>query len=192
MRRWAGWSRVIWLTTMAAVAAFLACDTSISLVDIDESADVVIPSSGTGKIEFDQLELDFGEGFSPMESDEMQQYGGSAASVGEAFLTEATLKILKGDEYLDFLDSIAFYIEAPGMDRILLAQEEEVPVGRSAVALGVHDDVDISDYAIAGLIQPVVVISGIEPDEESTVKMEFKISMGVSMASACESMFSGE
>jgi len=192
MRRRTGWKRGIWLTTMAAVAVFLACETSISLVDIEESADVVIPSSGTGKIEFTDLELDFGEGFDPMESEEMQQYGGPAAAVGEAFLTEATLKMLKGDEYLDFLDSIAFYIEAPGMDRILLAQEEDVPLGRSAVALSVHDDKDISEYAIAGLIQPVVVMSGVEPNEESTVKMEFSINMGVSMASACEEMFSGE
>lgn len=195
MRRRSGWRRATWLVAMAVIVAFLACDTSIELIEVEESASMPIPTTGKG-IEFDKEEFEVGEGLDPMESPEMEQYGGTAAAVAEVYLTDASLTVTDGAENLDFLDFIALYIEAPGMDRVLLAQEDSVPVGKTHFGLDVHDDVDLGDYVSAGLVQPIVVVSGIEPDLDpgsiTTMRLDFTMSMGVSMAGTCEALLSGD
>ena len=194
MRRRIGWRRVTWLVAMGVIAAFLACDTSIDLVEVEESASMPIPTTGKGLM-FDMEEFEVGEGLDPMDSPEMEQYGGTAAAVAEVYLTHASLTVTDGAPNMDFLDFIALYVEAPGMDRVLLAQEDDVPAGKTHLPLDVHD-VDLSDYVTAGLVQPIVVVSGIEPDLDpgslTTLRLDFTMSMGVSVAGTCEALLSGD
>jgi len=179
---------------MAVIAAFLACDTSIDLVEVEESASMPIPTTGKG-LEFDKEEFEVGEGLDPMDSPEMEQYGGTAAAVAEVYMTDASLTVTDGAPTLDFLDFIALYVEAPGMDRVLLAQEDDVPLDKTHFPLTVHD-VDLGDYVAAGLVQPIVVVSGVEPDLDpgsiTTMRLDFTLSMGVSVAGTCEALLSGD
>jgi len=122
----------------------------------------------------------------------MEEYGGTAAAVGEVFLEEAGLSVLDGMDNLDSIDSIAFYVEAPGMDRVLLAVKDQIPAGVKRVEMDVKD-VDLADYVAAGILMPVMAVTGVDavgvPGDLATMEISFTLSMGVSLASTCESIF---
>ena len=181
--------RTLTMMAMLLGAIVLACDTSMSLVEIDEAQDFQFPIAGTGT-EFDE-EFEVGEGIDPLESPEMEEYGGTAASVGEVYLEEAGLSVTDGMDNLDSLTSVAFYVEAPGMDRVLLAVKDSIPPGVKRVEMDVKD-VDLADYVAAGALIPSMVVSGVDDAPAptmATMELSFALSMGVSLASTCESIF---
>lgn len=188
MRR--SFPRTIWMLAMLLGAVALACDTSMSLVEVDETQEFDFPLAGTGDEILDQT-IEIGEGFDPLESPEMEEYGGTAAAVGEVFLEECGLSVLDGMDNLDFLTSVAFYVEAPGMDRVLLAVKDTIPAGVKRVEMDVKD-VDLADYVAAGALIPSMVVSGVDDAPAptmATMEISFSLSMGVSLASTCESIF---
>jgi hypothetical protein len=176
------------LLVAAAAAIALACDAEISLVDIDHAETLPVPSQLAGQT-LENEELPAGEGFDPLASPEMEQYGGTAAAVGEAFIVEAQLAAIGGAGNLDFLDAIEFHVTAPGVQRELLASQDQVPKGKSWIALDVNQDLDLTDFVGQGNIQPIIVVSGTGPDQATELEVSFTLSLGVSVASACESLF---
>lgn len=176
------------LLVLAILAFALACDADFTLVEIDHAETLPIPAALAGQ-ELQGEELAAGEGFDPLESPEMEQYGGTAAAVGEAHVVEASLTAVGGSGRLDFLDEIAFFVTAPGLDRQLLAEQKDIPDGKSWVALQVNEDLDLTDYVSEGVILPVVVVTGVGPDEATSLEIEFTMSLGVSVAGACEAVF---
>ncbi len=176
------------LLIFAALAVAMACDADFTLVEIDHSETLPIPSALAGQ-PLQGEELAAGEGLDPLESPEMEQYGGTAAAVGEAHIVEASLTAIGGAGNLDFLDEIAFFVTAPGLDRQLLADQLDIPAGKSWIALDVNEDLDLTDYVTEGVILPVVVVTGVGPDEETALQIDFTLSLGVSVAGACEAVF---
>ncbi len=176
------------LLLLAVLAIALACDAEFSLVEIDHAETLPIPAALAGQT-LQGEELAAGEGFDPLDSPEMEQYGGPAAAVGEAHVVEASLAAVGGAGNLDFLDEIAFFVTAPGLDRKLLAEQKDIPLGKSWIALQVNEDLDLTDYVTEGVILPVVVVTGVGPDEETSLEIDFTMSLGVSVAGACEAVF---
>ena len=179
------------LLLIAAIAAVaLACDAEINLVDVDHEESLPIPAELAGQ-DLDHEEFLAGEGFDPLTSPEMEQFGGTAAAVGEAHVLTVELAAVGGAGNLDFLDAIEFHISAPGMQRRLLASQDEIPMGKSWISLQVNDDLDLTDYIGGGAIQPIIVVTGTGPDQATELNVAFTMSLGVSVASACESIFGG-
>jgi hypothetical protein len=170
---------------------YLACDTTIELVEIEHAETMTIPGDMPGQ-PLENQEIDTGEGFDPLESDEMQQYGGTAAAIAEATLNGAELTVTAGGGNLDFLDSIKFFIVAPGLDKQLLASETDVPQGVDWIVLDVNESVDLTDYVNAGTVRPVLEISGVGPDADTALEVWFAMGLGVSVAGTCESIFGGQ
>jgi len=182
--------RTLIMMAMALGALVLACDTSMSLVEVDETQEFDFPPAGSGE-EIDKETIEFGESFDPLESPELEDYGGTAAAVGEVFLEECGLSVLDGMDNLDFLSSVAFYVEAPGMSRVLLANKDSIPPGVKRVEMDVKD-VDLADYVAAGALIPSMVVSGVDnaaAPTMATMEISFSLSMGVSLAGTCESIF---
>jgi len=172
---------------MLAAALALACSGSIELVEIDEDQELTIPGELAGLPLEDEV-LDTGEGFDPLESPEMEQYGGTAAAIGEASLTGAELHIVEGADNLDFLDSLQLFI-ASGQEQVLIASEPNVPPNVSWLELQVADDVDLTDFINEGDVRPIIKATGIGPDVTTTLEVAFTISMGVSVTETCEAIF---
>ncbi len=184
------WTRLMGLAMMAAAAVYLACDTTIELVSIEHAETLTIPGALAGQ-PLENEEIDPGQGFDPLESEEMEQYGGTAAAIADATLDGAELRVTAGGDNLDFLDSIKFFIVAPGLDKQLLASETDVPQGVDWLVLDVNDGVDLTDYINAGEVRPVLEISGVGPDTDTALEVWFELGIGVSVAGTCESIFGG-
>ncbi len=176
------------LMVLVVLAVALACDAEFDLVDIDHAQTLPIPGEFAG-VELQGEVISTGEAFDPLDSPEMDQYGGPAAAVGEAHVVSASLTAVGGSGRLDFLDEIAFFISAPGLDRKLLAEQTDIPDGKSWVALQVNEELDLTDYVTEGAIVPEVVVTGVGPDEATSLEIDFTMSLGVSVAGACEAIF---
>jgi hypothetical protein len=176
------------LLICATLAVALACSAEFTLVEIDHAETLPIPAELAGQ-PLQGEELAAGEGLDPLDSPEMEQYGGTAAAVGEAYVVEASLTAIGGAGNLDFLEEIAFFVTAPGLDRRLLAEQMDIPAGKSWVALDVNEELDLTDYVTEGVILPVVVVTGVGPDDETALQIDFTMSLGVSVAGACEAVF---
>jgi len=177
--------------SMLAGVVVLACAAEIDLVEIEHAEQLTVPNTLPGQ-PIDDLELPAGDGFDPMESEELDKYGGAAAAVADVTLVEASLTVIAGEPNLDWLDFIAFYLEQPGGDKVLLAQAEEIPLNSEWVPLSVHDDVDLTDYIGDGKLLPSVKVTGVVPDSETEIEIAFVMSMGVSVADTCAQIFGAE
>ena len=179
--------RILALIGMLTTALALACGASFELVELDEAQELTIPGALAGQPLEDE-ELDTGEGFDPLQSPEMEKYGGTAAAIGEATLTGASLTIKEGATNLDFLDSLQFFI-ASGQDQVLIASEPNVPPNVSWLELDINEDVDLTDFINEGDVRPIIKVTGVGPDVTTTLEIEFTMSLGVSVAETCEAIF---
>jgi hypothetical protein len=191
MQRRQGWRRGIWWMAMLTGVVVLACAGEIDLIEIEHAEELTIPAPLPGE-PLDNVDVPAGEGFDPLDSPELEQYGGAAAAVADVTLVEASLAVVDGAPNLDWLDFIAFYLEEPGGEMKLLAQAEEIPPNSQWVQLVVHDDVDLTDYIGEGNLLPVVRVTGVVPDVETKVEISFVMSMGVSVADTCAQIFGTE
>lgn len=186
MQTRSGWAKLAGGLGLIVVIVAFACG-SLDLVEISHDQDLPLPQGLAGQPLVDEI-VTSPEGFDPLSSPEMEKYGGTAASIGEAGVVEATLEITEGAANLDFLDSIEFWVKTANKSPVLLASETNVPTGKQWIELQVEDGVDLTDLVDDGEMFPEMVISGTGPDENTILNIAFSISLGVSAESTCDAI----
>jgi len=110
-------------------------------------------------------------------SGELSKQGYTREEINSVFLLRVTIELhTSGGESLDFFDSIAFFVEAEGEDRVEIARLEAVPAGQFTIELP-GADVELLSYVYAPDMIITVEAAGGAPDEDTTVvaQLEFGV-----------------
>lgn len=167
-----------------ALLSWSACqdDTLLTLTIEDESSTQV--EQGTI---LEELAGTFGFGdFVSMDitaSQELQNQGVGPGDIRDVRLTLLSLSVPEGQD-LSFLDSVDVYVEAPGLDAVLIASQDAFPEGEPVVDLDL-EDVDLTDYAVSQSMTLSTEVSGSRPSEDTTVTAAYALDVGVTTQGAC-------
>jgi hypothetical protein len=103
--------------------------------------------------------------------------------VDSAKLVRLRLEVTQGTPFEAWLDSVSFFIEAPGLPRALLAQRSGIralPAGTTTVDLDVPG-VDLKPYALADDSTVTGEVSGTQPPVDTAVRATATIRVDVNV-----------
>jgi hypothetical protein len=112
----------------------------------------------------------------------LDQQGIDTSRVASAELVGFRISVLSGAALTSWLDSAAFYVEAPGVPRKLLGQKTGIRSldPRSAFVDLESSALDLMPYLLAASTTVTAEGSGIQPDADTTVQATATIQVGVS------------
>lgn len=176
--------RLVSRASAFVVLTLLACG-GLDIIDIEESSTTTVQG---GNI-LQQLVGNLGfSSFTAMDitaNEELKNQGVDRQDIDSVKLTALTLKIVSPASGVDFtfLDSIEFYVEAPGLPLQLIARGGSFQPGLRTVGLDV-EDVDLADYAASGTMSITTNASGNQPSEDTTIEATVKLEVDVNVDGA--------
>jgi hypothetical protein len=85
---------------------------------------------------------------------------------------------------MSWLDSMELYVEAPGVERALIASADDFPEGVASVSFDLYD-VDLTPYAVSEAMTLATEVSGRRPDDDTTIRADVVLDVGVTGQGAC-------
>lgn len=169
------------LLAMALVAT-LGCE--VADFDVERKGTATIPrnrpADGVPIMRLDEFELELAE----IEDER----GVSKKDLAEADLQRFRLEVIDPAELdLSFADRVEIYAEAPGLERVRVAWQDDFPVGARVVDLET-DDVDLREYVAAPSVTLFAVIDGAAPPVDVRVRGIAELHLGVTLRGACTHM----
>jgi hypothetical protein len=161
--------------------AFLATCGKIDQISVSETSRSTIPRGSlleqfAGDIGFGELvEVDL------TESQELQNQGVTKNQIDSVKLTSLSLTIVnpaQGD--FTFLDSVEFFVEAPGVERERIARGGPFAAGASSIDLQV-DDVELAPYVVSEKMTITTDARGNRPDEDTTIEAQIDLLVDVNI-----------
>lgn len=161
-----------------------ACGGDIDEFDVTQSGTVTVPA---GTIVDDLLQDLAFEGFGDIqfsETEEFQNRDVSPSSVDSIRLQSMQLEIVEGSSNFDWLDRIAFDVDADGQPEQRIANRDPVPTGVRSFAGNASTAVNVKPYATQDSMSLTSSGSGRAPDEDTTIKATatFRVNINISGA----------
>lgn len=177
--------RGLYLGLFAGLVAATSCDGTLAHIDVETGASAVVPGASI----LEQLAGDMGFGdFVSMDlaaEDELANQGVGPGDIKDVRLIEFTLTVTDpqgGD--MSWLESLELYVEAPGVERALIASADDFPEGVASVSFDLYD-VDLTPYAVSEAMTLATEVSGRRPDEDTTIQADVVLDVGVTGQGAC-------
>jgi hypothetical protein len=163
--------------------AILAGGCEVTEVDIEQTGTAFIPRDHTvGPVEMPEMEnLDLVLAI-------IENPGVGGEDITEAVITSLRVEVLEpeaGD--LAFAERVEVFAEAPGLERVRVAWQDEFPAGEPIVEFET-DDVNLRDYVASRSVTIRAEISGDAPDELVEVEAVANLNVGVTLKGACNHM----
>ena len=95
------------------------------------------------------------------------------------------------DADLSFISSLEIWVEAPDLDRVLVASQVEFPEGVSVVEFEL-EDVNLVDYVVSDSMKITTDATGTVPAETVTIKADATFEIGVTAQGACNALSQAE
>lgn len=172
-------------TLAAAAVVFAACSGKLLTINIEQESSIVI-EQGTllenlvgqfGFSEFTNLDI--------TDNQELQNQGVAPGDITDVyFRTFKLTATAPGGADLSFIENLEFYVEADGLDRVLVASQSDFPAGQASVDLNL-EDVDLTAYVVSESMDLTTEVRGGRPDADTTVLAEFSIDVGATAQGAC-------
>lgn len=165
------------------LVALLMGGCEVTDVDIEQSGTAYIPRDHTaGAIEMPEMEdLDLVLAI-------IDNPGVGTEDITDAMMTSLRVEVLSPESAdLSFADRVEVFAEAPGMETVRIAYQDEFPAGEQVVEFQT-DDVDLRDYVASRSVTIRAEISGDAPDETVEVEAIANLNVGVTVRGACDAM----
>lgn len=121
-------------------------------------------------------------------SDEFKNQGVTKEDVESVKITEFTLEVLEPtDGDLSFFDSVSFFVEADGLERVRVAHYDTFEEGQAKVSL-VLDDVELRDYAAAESMDITTEVSARSPSDDTTLQARIVLDVQATTQGACRAV----
>ena len=173
------------LLPVAVVTGFVACQGGLFSIELEESAQTTI--AGGTLLEDVLGDLGFEE-FVTVDitaSEELQNQGVQPGDIVNVTLTGFEMSVLEpADGDLSFFEEITVYVEANALPRVRIASLDTFPAGQQYVTFNL-DEVDLTDYAVSQAMFIETEVTGRSPDEDTTIKADIIIDVGVTSQGAC-------
>ena len=173
------------LALATAVLVSLTCGASeVDNVEVEQDGRAEIPAGSV----IDQLLGDLAfEGFDDIDvsqSRELENQGYTEDQIDSVRLKELELTVsAPSGGRLDFLESVAFFVEAEGEERLEIARLDPVPDGQTTVAVPVAD-VELLPYVVAESMTITTEATGSAPDEDTTVDAHLVLDVDIDVSGA--------
>ena len=173
-------NRLLSLFFVGALFFFTACDAVPVRFDIDVDATTTVEK---GSI-LDQRSSTFGFSnfttFDVSSTQEFQNNNTQKNQVVDAKIAKLTLTIVSpSGQNFDFLDKLSFYIEAPGLEKKLVATKDFAK-GLTTVDMDIID-LDLAPYIKADSFSFTTDVTGRRPDVETQIKASLKLNIGAKL-----------
>jgi len=168
-----------------SLAVLVACTATLLTIPIEREAETVI-EEGTV---LEELISDIGFGdFVSMDlttAQELENQGVSAGDVRdvELVLFELEATAPQGAD-LSFIESMSLFVEAPGLERTLVASAPGFPAGEAVVTFDL-EAVDLTPFVVSESMTLSTDVTGRRPDQDTTVVARFALDVGVTGQGAC-------
>jgi len=176
------------LALAGAVFVSLTCGASdIDNVEVEQDGRAQIPAGSVIDQLLGDLAFDGFDDIDVSQSQELENQGYTEDQIDSVHLETLTLTVsAPAGGNLDFLESIAFFVEAEGEERVEIARLEPVPEGVTEVDVPVAD-VELLPYVVAESMTVTAEAMGSAPDDDTTVDahLVFDVDVNVSGA-ACD------
>lgn len=164
------------------MAALCTCGT-LDQFDVGTSATATIAKGTLVEGLLDTLQF---EAFDDLDfSQEIANQGVSEDQIDSVRITSFVIHTEAGSgATLDFLESVAFYAEAEGLERILVASSADFD-GKTEVALTLADDAELKPYLIAPSMTLSAEVSGKRPQQDTTLTADVALTVDATVP-GCE------
>jgi len=167
------------------LAAWTACGARLFTIQLEDSAVVVIEEAtlleeAIGDLGFgDLLDVDIAQ------SEELANQGVEPGDIREVYLTDFVLAATDPEGAdLSFLDRVDIVVSAPGLPEQVIATADAFPEGLAQVDFEL-EDVDLTEYVVAESMTLTTDATGRRPPDDTTVRADFVIDVGVTGRGAC-------
>lgn len=168
------------LARRAATAVALVSLTMCNLDHIDFTAGgkATIPKASLVNTLLGDLAV---AGFGSLDfSQQFQNQGVSKGDVDAVNMKSFTLTIdAPADGNFDFIQSITFFAEAPGVTKVQIATMSTVPKGQTKLDLVIDATTDLAPFVVAPSMSITSQVTGSAPSEDTTVDAEVVLDVNV-------------
>ena len=173
------------------VVLMVACQGQVATIELSESATATIEGQSTlGGITDLVGSLGF-DGFTEMDisqSQELVNQGVQPGDIETAVVTSFTLSAIDPDGAdLSFISSLEIWVEAEGLDPVLVASQVDFPEGVSVVDFDL-EEVDLVDYVVSDSMKITTEASGTVPSDTVTIEANATFEIGVTVQGACNAI----
>jgi hypothetical protein len=167
---------------VAALAALCMCG-DIDRFEVDVSATAII---APGTLLDELLAAASFPGFDEISFEQdFENQGVTDDQIDSVRLRRFVVRTAEGSgAMLDFVESAAFYAEAEGLPRVLVASSVDFE-GKSSVELEIEQDVELAPYAVAPFMTLSAEIEGRRPAEETVITAEVVLAVDATIP-GCE------
>lgn len=163
---------------LAAAALLLACG-GLDEVDFTRSGSATVPDGPAALPQdgFASFPVAIGR-------EALDEQGVDPDDVDSARLVALRLEVTAGRSLEEWLDDVAFYVEAPGLARVLVAEKRgigDLPAGTTAVDLDASG-IDLKPYLLAETTTVTAGGTGSQPSADTTVKATMTIRVDVNVS----------
>jgi hypothetical protein len=166
-------------------ATVLAACGALLFITVDGESTTTVPAATP--LEVLVSDLGFGDflDLNITEADELQNQGVQPGDISVVELRAFTLEATDppGSD-LSFLEQLDVYVEAPGLDRVLIASQSDFPVGQALVDI-TPEDVDLTDYVVSESMTLTTDVTGSRPEDATEVVATYALRVGVTSQGAC-------
>jgi hypothetical protein len=159
---------------VGAVALLVAGCDGIATVEVERSSMAVFwEDSAPGEIDFGEFD---------------NQEDVSSDDIASAYVTSVVVEVLDPEDGdFEFADRVEVFIDAPGLERRLLAYQDRFPRGEARVALRVVG-IDLEPYVLAESISLTARFDAEAPDEDTLVEATARMDVRVTAEGVCNAM----
>jgi hypothetical protein len=161
-------SRVIRNTVALASLVGLTMCANLNNIDVSAGGKATIPKSTL----IDKLlgSVAFG-GFDSVDfTTEFKNQGVTKGDVDAVHLKTMTLDVESPDTgSFDFIQSVHFFAQADGLDKVEIASIDSIPKGKKHLDLIVNASADLKPYVVAPSMRILSEVQGARPDQDTTV-----------------------
>jgi hypothetical protein len=141
-----------------------------SVTEVPAASPLELVLSGLGFGDFVSMDI--------VSAEELANQGVEPGDVKDVRLDSFELEALDGDLDLAFLDALAIYVEAPDLDPVRVASQDDFPVGEPLVSFSI-DDVDLTPYVQSRSLTVTTEVSGRRPEAATRVEARIDLAVGV-------------
>jgi hypothetical protein len=158
--------------TAAVLLATTLAGCGLDRFDVDFSSSTTVPGDPLGGAILDDLPFG-GEfaGVNVLEEEELRDAGVDRDDIDSAKLRSMRLEVTDGEPLPGWLDEVAFYVEADGQPRRLVASRTgigDLPAGTTSIDLDV-ENVELKPYVIREMTISAEANGG-PPTEDTTIR----------------------
>lgn len=164
---------------VAAVPLLLAC--GLLRFDVEESSETTVEGGGLVSQLLEALDFTGLDDFDVAIDQELADQGVAEGDLRSVVLTKLELV---SEPDLSYISSMDVYVQANGIDPVLVASGESFPAGQSTVALDLTGE-DLTDLVVAGGMSFTANVSGKPPSTDRKITVNVAVQVEATAQGAC-------